>query len=165
MRRFLKWILAGFVLLVVIGIATSSGSDTPTDQADKPTGDDVTTAADDTPTPEATVAADPDGESDLQCAYSLGELDIDNPNYTFIGGGAIRNTGNIGTEVRVRITWDQLGADPIRFTKTYRLKPAASRNVKATVPATQSQIDLHQSADGDCKATAKITGTFGSARE
>lgn len=65
---------------------------------------------------EPSVDAEPDGKYDLDCNYVLGDFgESGDPSkgFRFIAGGSVRNTGNIGIRVRVTVTWEQLGADPI----------------------------------------------------
>lgn len=104
-------------------------------------------------------AESPDGEYDLTCDYSLGGDDT--PDYRFIGGGTIENTGNIGMRVRVTYKWRLLGQGYHTERRTYRLKPGQSRDVDVSVPATSEQISAHQSADSDCKTSVKMLDTFG----
>lgn len=109
-------------------------------------------------------AADPKGTYKLSCDYTLGDFgDSGDPaaGYRFIAGGTVKNTGNVGIAARVRITWEQLGTEPIRWEKTYRIETGKTKRVKVTLPATEDQIDLHQSADGDCATKVKIIDHFG----
>ena len=106
----------------------------------------------------------PDGTSNLTCDYVLGDFNESgdpSKGFRFIGGGRIRNTGNIGIVVRVTFTWDMLGQEPLRVRKKYRLRRDQSRRVNVSVPGTQDQIDLHQSAHGDCRSHVTILDTFG----
>src|SRR4051794_1784842 len=76
------------------------------------------------PEPPQRQVPNPDGRFNLQCDYVLGDFgDSGDPaqGYRFIAGGRISNTGNIGIITRVKITWEQLGADPITYTREVRI--------------------------------------------
>jgi hypothetical protein len=112
------------------------------------------------------VAQEPDarGKETINCDYTLGDFgDSGDPSagYRFIAGGKLKNTGNVGIKVRVRVSWERLGTTPITSTTVYRVPYGHTKRVSITIPATQDDIDLHQSADSDCGTKVKIIGTFG----
>lgn len=104
---------------------------------------------------------DPDGTYDGTCDYLLGDFTEGPGGYKLIAGGTVENTGNIGIVAVVRAEWTMLGSSPITKTRRVRLRPGASREVQMNVPATQSQIDQHQSAQAKCKSDVEIVDTFG----
>lgn len=108
--------------------------------------------------------ARPDGAYDLACDYVLGDLNESEQGFRFVGGGTIRNKGNIGIRVRVTFRWQQLGSTALVERKTYRVPVGKTREVNVTRPATGDEIDLHQAADGKCSARATIVGRFGKVR-
>ena len=81
--------------------------------------------------------------------------------YRFIAGGTLRNTGNVGIVARVRAAWEQLGSAPLREEKMVRVARGKTKRVSFTVLASQDHIDLHQSAEGNCRVNVQIVDTFG----
>lgn len=108
----------------------------------------------------------PNGTYQGACDYTLG----DNP----VGGTAVAtgdvsvtNTGNIGTLVRVKITWPQQGYPSLAMTKKIRLNAGANQDVQFHMPLTYDQISNlqnwqtgHNYQDG-CTYKATIMHTFG----
>lgn len=118
------------------------------------------------PPAEPTPEPEPDGSYELNCDYVLGDFgESGNPErgFRFVGGGEVENTGNVGIRTRVRIRWQLLGGEPVVEDRTVKVPVGGRRDVQVSVAATQDQIDLHQSADGDCSARASIVGTYGDA--
>lgn len=108
----------------------------------------------------------PDGRFDITCDYLLGDFtEGTEAGYKFVAGGSVRNTGNIGIVVRVRVRWQQLGTNPILEERTIRLRPGRQKRLNITRLASQNEIDAHQSANADCAAAVKIVDTFGRVRE
>lgn len=99
----------------------------------------------------------PDGDYQLNCDYLLGT----DGSYTFIAGGKIKNTGNVGTIIEVKVDWEILGSEPVVETRRVKLPAGQTRSVQISVPATSDQIDAHQSAEGRCEADAAMVDTFG----
>ena len=126
-------------------------------------------AAPATPAAVPSVAPSPDGTYQGACDYSLA-MSGDNLVSTATGDIQTKNTGNIGTMVRLRITWPQQGYAPLKMIRTVRLHPGQSKDVQFHMPLTQTQItDLQnwQSGHGEkdgCTYRGTITSTFGSAR-
>lgn len=175
MRRVLKWVAIAFAAFIVIGIvgAIAGGGNGDGEQqagADEPATSrtTLTPPADETradpPEPEAP-ESDPEIESDLNCDYILDFEDFQTPDHRFVGGGTIENTGNVGAVVRVTISWDQLGTDPVRFREEYRVLRGQEQRVQADMGATSTQINRHQSADAECNTRARIVDTFGTPQE
>lgn len=115
-----------------------------------------------------TVEAKPEAEHNMDCGYVLGDFgDSGDPSkgYRLVGGGRVTNTGNVGVIGQITITWEMLGQAPVKEQRQVRLAVGKSKRVSVTVPVGQDAIDLHQSADGDCKAKMKLTDTFGKPQE
>lgn len=117
------------------------------------------------PVSEPPPAPEPDGTYSLNCDMLLGDF-TENPEtgYRFVAGGKVKNTGNIGTVVEVEAEWEVLGSEPVVETRRVRLPIGQTRNVDITVPATDDQIDAHQSADSRCQIDGTMIDTFGRAR-
>ena len=112
------------------------------------------------------MTASPNGTYQGACDYTLGN----NP----VGGTAVAtgdvqvtNTGNIGTIVRVKITWPQQGYPSLAMTRKIRLTAGASQDVQFHMPLTNDQISNlqnwqtgHNYQDG-CTYKATIMRTFG----
>lgn len=102
------------------------------------------------------------GDSRLNCDMLLGDFSEDpDSGYRFVGGGQIRNTGNIGTIVEIKAEWEILGSDPVVETQRVRLPAGETRSVSLSVPATSDQVDAHQSAEGRCEIDAELIDTYG----
>lgn len=104
-------------------------------------------------------APHPKGDSKLQCDYTL-ELNGSNPNYHFIAGGTLRNTGNVGIVMRVTYKWRMLGSGSVTEHHRYRVRAGQSRDVDVRIPATSDQIDAHQSAGSKCSTVVHIVDVF-----
>ncbi len=87
---------------------------------------------------------DPRGSYRLTCDYLLGD-DVDS--YTLIGGGTVENVGNVEIQVRVKVKWEQLGAEPIRDEQTFDLRVGKRKRVSFNMPTTNDVIDRLQSAE------------------
>lgn len=115
------------------------------------------------------MAPSPNGTYQGSCAYTLGN----NPaGGTAVATGDVQvtNTGNIGTVVRVKITWPQQGYAPLAMTKRIRLAAGGSQDVQFHRPLTYDQISNlqnwqtgHNYQDG-CTYKATIMSTFGQAQ-
>lgn len=104
----------------------------------------------------------PDGKYTFRCNYILGDFTSNTPSgYRFVADATVTNTGNVGTISRVTAIWDQVGTEAVKSTKTIRVKAGGKRKVGFTLPVSQEQIDLHQSADGECTVRSRIIDTFG----
>jgi hypothetical protein len=122
-------------------------------------------------TPAAAPAApNPDGTFQGSCDYSLNDnIDFSsNIEGKLLGEVELRNTGNIGTVERVRITWPQFGLPPVVRTRVVHVASGDSRTVQFHVPATSDMIgslqdwqERHGFKDG-CKYRATLVRTFGS---
>lgn len=140
------------VLILAFAVVTMGQDDCATTTEDAPVQDQ---------SPSNDKQAKPKAEYDLTCDYVLGDFNESGDptkGFRFLGGGTIRNTGNVGIRVRATFRWKQLGAAPIVKRKTFRVPAGREKDVNLTVPATPDQIDLHQSAEGDCTARAAIVG-------
>ena len=109
------------------------------------------------PTPDPPDPPDPQGSYKLTCDYLLGG-GVDS--YTLIGGGTVENVGNVGIQVRVKVKWEQLGAEPIRDEQTFSLRVGKRKRVSFNMPTTSDVIDRLQSAAGSgCSINATIVGS------
>lgn len=152
------------VALVVIGISAALS---------KPQHHTHTTAAGQTTpayTPPPVPTPSPNGTYVGSCDYLLSSSLYGKDH--LIGEVDLHNTGNIGTVVRVKITWPQEGQKPIARFKTVRTNPGAHVVVrfKVAVSSTsnvitslQSWQEHHSMRDG-CTYNATETDTFGSAQ-
>lgn len=101
----------------------------------------------------------PSAEIDTKCDYLLGDFTDNSPKgYQFVGQAKIRNTGTGDVRVRVSGRWEQLGSDPLRQKKTVTVREGRTRVVRLKLLGTGDQVSAHQSAEGECKVTAKIVG-------
>lgn len=165
----LKWFLGIVVLIMVIGALSSSNDsskDGPSAIVTQKTQAPPSAAETETAPTQQRVRQDPDpdGDSELQCAYELGDFgESGDPKkgYRFVAGGTLHNTGNIGIRVRVTYQWKLLGRAALTVHKHYRVRRGEDRDVNLTVPVTDADIDAHQNAAADCSAKSTIVSTFG----
>lgn len=157
-------VAGALAVLGAIGSGCAATEDQPADKTTKvATSSTAEPDSTSTPEPRHRETPEPDGEYTTTCDYVLGDFnDLSENGFRFVAGGRLRNTGNVGIKIRFTATWEQLGQEPIRESKTIRLARGKSRRVSITVPATGDQIDLHQSADGDCRTHVTMVDTFGS---
>ncbi len=152
------------MVLLLLGVAIgSTGKNTPSSPPVAASSQAAATSAPPAPTP---VTPSPNGTYQGACNYTLGN----NP----VGGTAVAtgdvqvsNTGNIGTIVKVKITWPQQGYAPLAMTKKIRLAAGASQDVQFHMPLTNDQINNlqnwqtgHNYQDG-CTYKSTIMSTFG----
>src|SRR5262249_29058452 len=83
-----------------------------------------------------------------------------------VGEVDLHNTGNVGTDVKVRITWPQEGQAPVARLKHVRTEPGSRSVVRFKVKASTAVIDSLQSwqlrhTGAGCTYHVTITGTFG----
>ena len=167
--RVIAEIVGGLVLLFV-GIAIgSAGKNTTSNAPATASSQPAQAAATSAPPTPAPVTPSPNGTYQGSCNYTLGN----NP----AGGSAVAtgdvqvtNTGNIGTVVRVKITWPQQGYAPLAMAKRIRLAAGGSQDVQFHMPLTYDQISNlqnwqtgHNYQDG-CTYKATIMSTFGQAQ-
>lgn len=144
-----------------VGVAMGGSAETEPAAVAEPT-DAPATKAPDKPKP---AAPDPKADYTGFCDYNLGGGATED--YTVLGEIELDNTGNVGIIVKTRISWPQLGNDPIKMTKKVRVEAGKSKTVRFNREASLTEIGLLQSwqqrndyADG-CKYNAKIVDTFG----
>ena len=110
----------------------------------------------------------PNGTFTGSCDYTLSSDIYGNDH--LIGEIDLHNNGNIGTVVKVRITWPQEGYAPIEAKRTVKTKPGEHLAVRfhIAVPSTgnvitqlQSWQEQHNFKKG-CTYKATITSTYGS---
>ena len=156
MRRLL---IAALLIAFALATMGAESCDTTTSEPAK------VSTSDSNPEAAGDEAAAPDPKADIQstCDYVLGDFTTGPSGYRALGQAKIHNTGNIGVKVRLTARWEQLGTSPLRMKKTVRVRRGHTRTLRFTLSLTQDQVDLHQSADAECKVTGKIVDTFGKA--
>lgn len=147
--------LTTLVALLALAGATMGQDSCGTETEDAATDTEETTRS--SSGEDKSTTPDPEASVESNCDYLL---DFDSGS-KFIAGGTITNTGNIGVVVRFSASWTLLGSTPVRAEKRVRIRPGQEREVQLARPASTSQIDAHQSADGKCKADGTIVDTFG----
>jgi hypothetical protein len=82
---------------------------------------------------------DPKGEFDTKCDYLLRD-DLDD--HTFVAGGTLINTGNVGIVVKFTARWTLLGGDPVTTSRTVRVRRAKRRTCRyhSPRPVTRSML-------------------------
>ena len=165
-RRVIAEIVGGAVLLF-LGVAIgASGKNTPSSPSAASSSQPAQAAATSAPPTPAPVTASPNGTYQGACDYTLGNNPVGG---TAVATGDIQdtNTGNIGTVVRVKITWPQQGYPSLAMTKKIRLAAGESQDVQFHKPLTQDEISNlqnwqtgHNYQDG-CTYKATIMHTFG----
>lgn len=110
----------------------------------------------------------PNGTAQGACDYTLGNDPADGTAVA-TGDVDVTNTGNIGTVVKVSITWPQQGYSPLKMTKTVKIPTGGENDVQFHMPLTSTQLDNlqnwqsgHSGEDG-CTYDATITDTYGAA--
>lgn len=150
------------VALITIGaIATAlSGGSKP---GSHPAATSATSAA---PVSAAPPVANPDGKYNGSCNYTLGNDPVGGTAMA-TGDIQVRNTGNVGIVIRLKITWPQQGYAALVMTKSVKLAIGASRDVQFHRSLSSNQLDNlqnwqtgHNFADG-CTYHGTITSTFG----
>ena len=117
------------------------------------------------PEPEKAALPDPQGSFDGKCDYLLGDFTEGPGGYKLVAGGTVENTGNVGILAVVKASWTMLGGEPVTAQRKVKLPRGGTKDVQITSPATQGQIDQHQSAEGKCKADVTIVDTYGKAQD
>ncbi len=159
--------LTAILALVLIGALAGHGGNATKSAASSTKS--VPSASQASPSPAATYSPapvpSPDGTFTNSCDYVLGDFSsYTSTGYRFIAQANLNNTGNIGINVRVVASWDQVGTSSIVRKKVVGLKPGQEKTLNFTVPVGQNEIDLIQAVaigQDDCKVTATITGTWG----
>lgn len=106
---------------------------------------------------------DPDVEYESSCDYVLGDFSENSESgFRFIADAVLHNIGNIGTVNEVKVSWYLSGGDKITETKKVKVKAGADRRVGMSVPASQDEIDRHQSVSTEsCEVTVTTVDVFG----
>jgi hypothetical protein len=151
-------------------ITTAAGCGPATNAAKTGTAATVTPAAAASTAP-APAAPSPDGTYSGSCDVSLSDSLYGQDYLT--ADVSLRNTGNVGTITRVRVSWGQQGFAPIMATRTVHVRYHGSKTVHLHYPVSQEQISRFQdvqlaemggSGNGDgCHYRATNIGTFGAA--
>lgn len=154
--------MAVLIVLGAVGAALSGGHKSPGNAAG--TAATVTTAPSHS-VPAQPPAPNPTGTISGSCDVSLSSS-IYGQNYLTAQVNA-DNTGNIGTIVRVRVSWPLQGFSPITRARNVRVGAGATSQVEFHVAVTQDQVSQFQdeqlSASGadPCHYRGTITGTWG----
>jgi hypothetical protein len=177
------WRSAWFVGLVglIVGIAIGAGAESagsknngrndavgpvsPTASAPAVVNDGTSpTRAPTTLTPPPPAVPKPKGKYTGTCDYTL-VFASEAHTGDLIGQVNLTNTGNIGTVLKVRMSWTQVGYRPITLIKNVKVPYRGHKVVPFHRPASQTEIDRLQAANyGDeCSYKATITDTFGTA--
>jgi hypothetical protein len=169
-RHVLRWIaagIAGFTVLV-IAIAAAAGGGKTTPAAQFTPARTISAPAATTTAPAAPAVPSPAGKATGSCDYSLADT-VTGTDY-LTAEVDLDNTGNVGTVVKVTVSWPQEGFEPITATKTARVPYGASgQPVRFHVAAStdvisrlQSWQERHDTGD-PCQYSNTITATFGAA--
>ena len=153
--------------LAAAAVIAAAGCTSATHAVKTATGKTVTPAAASSTAPAPAVPS-PDGRYSGSCDVSLSSALYGQDYLT--ADVRLRNTGNVGTITRVRVSWGQQGFSPITMTRTVHVRYHASKTVPFHYPASQEQISRFQDVqlaggfqnDG-CKYRATNIGTFGAA--
>jgi hypothetical protein len=105
----------------------------------------------------------PDGKYSGTCDYTLTSGFSYAHAGDLIGEVRVTNTGNIGTVVRVRMHWTQVGYRPITVTKMVHVPYKGRRVARFHQRATYTMINRLQAASygHECSYKATIIRTFG----
>ncbi len=153
------------VVLVVVGAALGSPGSKPTASTGSTTAPvaAATSAAAPAPAPVPSPAGTISGSCDTSLSDSLYGQNWLTASVT------ASNTGNIGTIVRIKVSWPLQGFAPIVKVKKVRTAAGSSAQVEFRVPVNDQQISAFQdmqlssSNSNVCSYRATITGTFGTA--
>jgi hypothetical protein len=159
-------IISGAAIAGIIAIAVAAGGSNPKPTA--VTAPAATHSASQAAAPAHPQAAapSPDGTYQGACNYTLGNDPVGG---TAVATGDVQvmNTGNIGTIVKVSISWPQQGYSPLSMTKTVQVPSGQTNDVQFHRPLSQDQLSNlqnwqtgHGFSDG-CTYDATITGTYG----
>jgi hypothetical protein len=160
-------VVVAFILGIAVGAASADNMDDATTASDRSTGTPTGPVPEDPePVIEETATPEPDVEFQFSCDYVLGDF-TENPDsgYRFIADANLNNVGNVGAVTKVTATWYLSGGDKVTKSKTVKIAyGVADKRIGFSVPATQDEIDRHQSATGEtCKIGATVTDTYGAA--
>jgi hypothetical protein len=154
--------LAVLIVAGVVGTALSGGHKSPGSAAGTPAK--VTTApSSSAPPPPPT--PNPAGTITGSCDVSLSSS-LYGQNYLTAEVNA-DNTGNIGTTVRVHVSWPLQGFAPITQTRTVRVAAGATSQVEFHAAVSQDQVSEFQdeqlaaSGSDPCHYGGTMTGTWG----
>ena len=167
-HRLRNGILIGVGVFVGLGIvagALSSGK-TPASSAGEQGGTTPSTTAQTSAPPPAPTPSPNGTYTQGSCSYDLGSDPV-NGTAVATGDVTVKNTGNIGTVIRVRFTWPQEGFSPLVSVHKIRLAAGATTDVQFNHPLTSNEVDALQNyqlghSDLGCTDNAAIINTYGS---
>ena len=163
-RAWIGWIIAG-ALGLGVGLGAGAARDTSTvfetvtetvTVASAPTAAQASTVPTAQPSEPGPVAAAKDRTASRDDIDETGLCDYTLEPDTFVGSIDITNNGEVDARIKATASFKQLGANPLRLTKTFTVAAGAQREVQFKSNARSNQIDLHQSANSDCAVTYKI---------
>ena len=177
--RNVTLIIVGAAVVVAVAVAavansgsSSTGAATHPSTSRAASTTPPATTAEDTPIAETSTPApepSPDGTVEGTCDYEINNATYSDQHAGDLDGEVdVENTGNIGTVVRVAISWPQLGHSPIVLRKSVRVRAGQTLTVPFTRVASGREIDRLQGwqgghpGDDGCKVSGTITDTFGS---
>ena len=163
--------LAATVLGIAGAIGGTSGHGKPLHHAAQPASPAAATSS--PPAAPAPPTPNPQGTYQGSCNYTIASSPSQQD--TLTGEVDVTNTGNIGTVVRVRISWPQEGYAPIARHRTVRVRPGATKAVRFHVPVGNSwdgsnvisNLQAWQTGHGlrdGCRYRGGIVNTFGQAQ-
>jgi hypothetical protein len=145
-------LVGGGAIGYAIGDSGGGGTTATTVVQEAPSGTTgATEAAIETSTTEA--PSESDLKSHLSCDYLL------SGGYSFVGGAAVENIGDVTLQVRVTASWELLGSAPREAEKNVNVSPGETENVAFNLDATGREIDQHQSANDRCHMDAEVLNT------
>jgi hypothetical protein len=178
-RRPWPWAAGAAILGLIVGYAVGS---TDTTEPTTPVADTDTTETDSvldrmgeevaesarqrnathTPKPEPppVVLPEPDGRTVGRCDSLLGDSDGDD-RYKFIASVDAENTGNIGLVVDVWVRFNQLGAEPVRYSETVEIPVGETITVHFDESVTRDQWRRYTDAGRECDIGGDMVDTFG----
>jgi hypothetical protein len=165
-RTGLLAVAVGVAGLVVVGVVLSAIPSGQQTSAPKSGSDQAAVAT--APADSAPPVADPEADGTGTCDISL-DPEMNGNDYltAFV---TVRNTGNVGQTIRVRVAWPQVGFADVVRSKTIRLPYGATRHVSLRVAATSLGYDAigafqdtpaYNNSEDPCTYKLTNTGTFG----
>lgn len=158
---------------LVLTLAGCSGEDTSAEESTATAGEDGSAPTSTSTTTEPTTTKptttepppepDPNATYSHSCDYVLGDFSETASGFRFLADANLRNSGNVGVNVKVTATWFLAGGDQVTDQRTIKLAVDDRERVGFSVIATQDQIDLHQALDAGktCNVKAALIDTFG----
>jgi hypothetical protein len=164
-RRLIAAFAVAPLAIAVAACGVAGGTQARTDAAARPS-----TAAHSAPAYSPPPTAKATGKYVGSCDYTLNDNFGSSVAAWATGDIEVRNTGNVGIVVRLRITWPQQGFPSLARHKTVKLAYGSRRDIQFHLPLNQNQIsnlqnwqEGHNYASG-CTYKATIVSNFGTPR-